>query len=229
MDQIDPYKVLGVSPLASLSDIRVEFRKAVLQCHPDQHRSEDPEAERKLRELIDAYKLILQKLAASQSIPRSYDFSGEKRFSPQDLALREVEWIFATSGMGQNVPMDFSAGTGDPKAARKVSYATVNEPKLFMIFWILSVVVSLVVVYLLFFFGAMGNLGRPATAWETAWSVLVAMGIYVAILGGTLAGLVYSRRIFWYALRLATRKMLPIPKKQHPFPLAPEHRLKDEP
>lgn len=52
----DYYKTLGVSPDASLTDIKKAFRRRALELHPDRNKS--PEASRHFRELKEAYDII---------------------------------------------------------------------------------------------------------------------------------------------------------------------------
>lgn len=52
----DPYEVLGISPVASLDDIKAAYRKAARLYHPDRNPSADASA--RFREAQTAYELL---------------------------------------------------------------------------------------------------------------------------------------------------------------------------
>lgn len=53
----DPYKILGVSPQASKSEIRKKYHKLALKMHPDKN-IKDPKAKEKFQQLQKAYDLL---------------------------------------------------------------------------------------------------------------------------------------------------------------------------
>lgn len=59
MARRDPYRLLGVTPGASVDEVRAAFRKMVRQSHPDTASHEGDDSE--VRELIDAYRLLMRK------------------------------------------------------------------------------------------------------------------------------------------------------------------------
>src|SRR5665647_2178011 len=68
----DYYKILGVDPKATESEIKTAFRKAARKYHPDLHiKSEKAEAEEKFKEINEAYAVLGDKEKRSQ-----YDLLG---------------------------------------------------------------------------------------------------------------------------------------------------------
>ncbi|XP_056280034.1 dnaJ homolog subfamily B member 2 [Pseudoliparis swirei] len=55
---VDHYNVLGVSKTASQDDIKKEYRKLALKWHPDKNPDNKEEAERKFKELSEAYEVL---------------------------------------------------------------------------------------------------------------------------------------------------------------------------
>ena len=52
------YEVLNVSPKASLEEIRLSFKRQVLETHPDKNPERREWSERRIRELIEAFEII---------------------------------------------------------------------------------------------------------------------------------------------------------------------------
>ncbi len=65
----DPYEVLGVSPTASETELRVAYRKLVQRHHPD-HNDGSPESARKFEEVQEAYARV-RELRAAGAIRRA--------------------------------------------------------------------------------------------------------------------------------------------------------------
>jgi molecular chaperone DnaJ len=65
MSKRDYYEILGVSKTATEVEMKIAFRKAAMQCHPDRHPG-DTEAEARFKELNEAYQALTdpQKRAA---------------------------------------------------------------------------------------------------------------------------------------------------------------------
>ena len=73
----DYYDILGVSKGASADEIKKAYRKQALEWHPDKHKSDKETAEKRFKEVNEAYQIL------SDSQKRSaYDQFGHNAFSP---------------------------------------------------------------------------------------------------------------------------------------------------
>lgn len=73
----DYYDILGVNKTASAEEIKKAYRKQALEWHPDKHRDNKEAAEKRFKEINEAYQVLsdTQKRAA-------YDQFGHAAFSP---------------------------------------------------------------------------------------------------------------------------------------------------
>ena len=73
----DYYDILGVSKSASAEEIKKAYRKQALEWHPDRHKEDKEAAERRFKEINEAYQIL------SDTQKRSaYDQFGHNAFSP---------------------------------------------------------------------------------------------------------------------------------------------------
>lgn len=73
----DYYDILGVSKGASSEEIKKAYRKQALEWHPDRHKEDKEAAERRFKEINEAYQVL------SDAQKRSaYDQFGHSAFSP---------------------------------------------------------------------------------------------------------------------------------------------------
>ena len=75
MSKKDYYEVLGVSKDASEADIKKAFRKLAVKYHPDKNRDNPEEAEKKFKEINEAYSILSDKTKRAQ-----YDRFGPDAF-----------------------------------------------------------------------------------------------------------------------------------------------------
>jgi len=54
---MNPYTVLGVSPMATEQEVRKAYRRLCLECHPDRN-PDDPRAEERFKEVSVAYGIL---------------------------------------------------------------------------------------------------------------------------------------------------------------------------
>ncbi|OGM88720.1 hypothetical protein A2614_00660 [Candidatus Woesebacteria bacterium RIFOXYD1_FULL_40_21] len=73
----DYYDILGISKAASADEIKKAYRKQALEWHPDRHRDEKEAAEKRFKEINEAYQV----LSDSQK-RQAYDQFGHDAFSP---------------------------------------------------------------------------------------------------------------------------------------------------
>src|SRR3989304_8308438 len=71
------YDILGVTKGASAEEIKKAYRKQALEWHPDRHKADKEVAEKRFKEVNEAYQIL------SDSQKRSaYDQFGHAAFSP---------------------------------------------------------------------------------------------------------------------------------------------------
>ena len=56
----DFYEILGIDKSSSPDDIKKSYRKIAMKYHPDKNPN-DKEAEKKFKEITEAYKILLKK------------------------------------------------------------------------------------------------------------------------------------------------------------------------
>jgi len=73
----DYYDILGVSKSASSEEIKKAYRKQALEWHPDRHREDKEMAEKRFKEINEAYQILSDREKRS-----AYDQYGHSAFSP---------------------------------------------------------------------------------------------------------------------------------------------------
>jgi DnaJ-class molecular chaperone len=77
----DYYDILGVNKTATAEEIKKAYRKQALEWHPDKHRDQKEAAEKRFKEINEAYQV----LSDSQK-RQAYDQFGHQAFSPGGTA-----------------------------------------------------------------------------------------------------------------------------------------------
>ena len=75
-DKPDYYSVLGITKGASATEIKSAYRKAALKWHPDRHKDDKENAEKKFKEINEAYQVL-----SDPKKKQSYDQFGHQAFS----------------------------------------------------------------------------------------------------------------------------------------------------
>ncbi|XP_076328342.1 dnaJ homolog subfamily B member 6-like isoform X1 [Tachypleus tridentatus] len=78
---VDYYKVLEVHKSASVGDIKKSYRKLALKWHPDKNLEVKEEAERKFREISEAYEVLSDGSGLVEKKRRIYDLQGKEGLS----------------------------------------------------------------------------------------------------------------------------------------------------
>ncbi len=204
--EADPYVVLGIARDATLEDIRKAFRKAALGLHPDNYPGGPVEGERKFRELITAYRTALESFGREALQYGKADV--EQAFTPQNLALLDFGWFFATPAEDEPAGENGKKALKDRPGMWKVVFATKDEPAIFVFFWAVGLVLGLVVIYFLAKYRLKGLYRNELSIGDVALLAGASLGVYAATVAGTLFLLVLTRRIFWLAMNFRARKML---------------------
>lgn len=108
----DYYDILGVSKSASAEEIKKAYRKQALEWHPDRHKDDKEAAEKRFKEINEAYQVL------SDSQKRSaYDQFGHDAFTPGGMPGGSP---FAGGFRGQTSPFTYTyystGGGGNPFA-----------------------------------------------------------------------------------------------------------------
>jgi len=100
----DYYKILGVDPKATESEIKTAFRKAARKYHPDLHiKSDKAEAEEKFKEINEAYAVLGDKEKRSQ-----YDLIGTDKQNGQQWQPSPDQGGYGSRSWSQTDPDGFS-------------------------------------------------------------------------------------------------------------------------
>lgn len=103
----DYYDILGVSKSSSAEEIKKAYRKLALKYHPDRNGKDDKEAEKKFKEVNEAYQVLSdpQKKSQYDQFGRTFDQAGGGRSGSQGFGFDDFNFGGFSGG--------FSGGFGD--------------------------------------------------------------------------------------------------------------------
>lgn len=100
----DYYDILGVSKSASADEIKKAYRKAALAWHPDRHKDDKEAAEKKFKEVNEAYQIL-----SDPGKKAAYDQYGHAAFTPGGSPGQNP---FAGGFGGQGGPFTYTYSSG---------------------------------------------------------------------------------------------------------------------
>ena len=207
MAEVDPYELLGVGRDADLVDVKLAFRRAALRYHPDNNRDQ-PQAVQRFQQVTEAYRRIRATFgpfaAGGDSVRPG------QTLTPADFARGWARWRRGRRAMVEAARREAPAGE---LFTQKCCYPTVNEPRLFLWFWALGIVLSVVAMLCVAAVQSGPQPGERLQAGDLARLLVVPIAVYAAVVAATLAALVSSRTIIWLGLKLALR-LLPAPRRE---------------
>ncbi|MCP4379234.1 MAG: J domain-containing protein [bacterium] len=198
---ISPYEVLGLSPDASLDDIRSAYRKGALKYHPDNYHHDPAEAEEKFRTLAKAYKTALR-----WHLPK-HENNNTKPYSPSDFARMDTSW-YSNRHNNQHT----NEWSAIPNAPASRSVPTVNENGIFVLVWALTTALGMAIVFLVGIFTMSSHAHDEMGIADIIASEAAAFAMVTAIFIGTIYGLILTRKTIWYTLQLGARLLPFLPK-----------------
>jgi len=209
------YKVLGVEPGATLDEVRAAYRRAACRFHPDLQRGDSPAAERKLRELIVAYKFIARRLNPAAWSRSRHD--RRKIYTPQDFAREGYERWRQIEDL---VDCDELAGFMLP-LRHKGAYPTRDETRTFAALWAVAIIMGMI-------FGCLAagyrahSLGADELPRSDLFiSILVGEAVYFLLAAAAVVLVVLTRKLVRLTLRLGSRWLF-LPGPDSPRTLPPQ-------
>lgn len=105
----DYYDILGVSKSASSDEIKKAYRKAALEWHPDRHKDDKETAEKKFKEINEAYQVL-----SDPGKKSAYDQFGHAAFTPGGGAAGANPFAGGFGGSGSPFTYTYTSGGENP-------------------------------------------------------------------------------------------------------------------
>ena len=210
------YDVLGISPDASLKEIRHAYHKGALKYHPDNRHRDPAKAEAKFRKLAKAYKRALR-----AHLPKCEQRNSNKPYSPADLARMNTRWHSDRTRNHHAHASVCEQAMQSTKTARSV--ATVDENRVFVLAWAIATCLGIALVLSAGSLGMFGNLDDGMDLSHLLVVETLAIFTVVAILAGSIYGLVLTRKTIWLTLQWGVRLLpfLPNARRSKQLPQSP--------
>lgn len=211
-DEPDPFRVLGVSPRATLEEVRAAFHRAVLDCHPDSSGANTEALLDRFGKIVAAYRDLRKRLVPRDAPDKPAPQTDAELFDAADFALMHMGWasLGSPEALASKAPAKLE---WQPHVVREeVKVPVVNETLTFVLFWVVALVAGFAAGLLAMSYIEVGD-GSEETA--VSVSVLVMIAAYVAVFALALVIIVASRRTSWLLRVIGYRKQraLPAPGK----------------
>ena len=203
---LTPFDILGVSPEASLEEIRLAYRRGALKYHPDNYQHNPIEAEEKFRALAKAYKAALR-----AHLPRYMDDNVGEPCSPADFARMNTQWHSGRTS-DRYIPGNVGKPPLNQNTSKSRSVPTVDENRVFVLIWAAATVLSIVVVFSAGTFGLLGSVEDGMELSHILIMEITALVIVAAVIAGTIYGIILTRKTIWLTLQFGIRLLPFIPK-----------------
>ena len=105
----DYYDILGVDKSASADEIKKAYRKAALEWHPDRHKDDKEAAEKKFKEINEAYQVL-----SDSGKKAAYDQYGHAAFTPGGGAAGANPFAGGFGGQGGPFTYTYTSGGQNP-------------------------------------------------------------------------------------------------------------------
>lgn len=105
----DYYDILGISKNAPADEIKKAYRKAALEWHPDRHKDDKETAEKKFKEINEAYQVLGDPQKKS-----AYDQFGHAAFTPGGGASGGNPFAGGFGGQGGPFTYTYTSGGENP-------------------------------------------------------------------------------------------------------------------
>jgi len=202
---LTPYDILGVSPEASLEEIRLAYRRGALRYHPDNYRKSPIEAEEKFRTLAKAYKTALR-----AHLPKYRDNDGTKPYTPADFARMDTKWHSCRTS-DRYIPGNVGKWPTSQETRKSRSVPTVDENRVFVRLWAVATVLGIVVAFSAGTLGLFDNANDGMDISDILASEMMALLIAAAIIAGSIYGIMLTRKTIWLTLKFGVRLLPFIP------------------
>ena len=215
---VTPYEILGISPEASLEEIRQAYRRGALRYHPDNFHRSPIEAEEKFRRLAKAYKAALR-----AHLPKYKDIDGSKPCSPADFARMDTRW-HACRGGDRYIPGNAGAWPMNHNTTKGRSVPTLDENRVFVLAWAFATILGVIVMFSTAPLGLLGNVHGEMEFADVLATEAMALFIVAALIAGAIYGIVLTRKTIWLTLQLGVRLLpfIPTIRKPKQLPLTAE-------